>query len=290
MILATAWWWIPLLMLGVYGENFLPYVETSHTTTDTMSATEGLRGAGDWVAYLHLGEAWIPAGWTVVSSVIVIVCSALAAGLGLAGLARRDMPERRWLVLTAVTVALILFAGYGGAFGAPFHGLVQDWLNGPLVPFRNIYKFQAGLALALVLGLAHLVGIAAESRGARPVPGRRLVPLIALILVLPGLAWPYLNGSILNPGSFRQLPKYWQSTADWLHTYSPTPAPWSSRRPRTASTPGAPHRRAPRRPRRLPLGRARLRPDGHPQPTGARWTPWNRRWPAAAKSRVWPTT
>ncbi len=177
MILATAWWWIPLLMLGVYGENFLPYVETSQTTTDTMSATEGLRGAGDWVAYLHLGEAWIPAGWTVVSSVIVIVCSALAAYLlGLAGLARRDMPERRWLVLTAVAVALILFAGYGGAFGAPFHGLVQDWLNGPLVPFRNIYKFQAGLALALVLGLAHLVGIAAESRGARPVPGRLLVP------------------------------------------------------------------------------------------------------------------
>ncbi|WP_236584972.1 DUF3367 domain-containing protein, partial [Streptomyces sp. MBT53] len=221
VVLATAWWWIPLLMLGVYGENFLPYVETSQTTTDTMSATEGLRGAGDWVAYLHLGEAWIPAGWTVASSVIVIVCSALAAGLGLAGLARRDMPERRWLVLVAVSVALILFAGYGGSFGAPFHGLVQDWLNGPLVPFRNIYKFQAGLALALVLGLAHLVGVAAETRGARPVRGRRFAPLIAVVLVLPGLAWPYLNGSILNPGSFQQLPKYWQSTADWLEKYSP---------------------------------------------------------------------
>ncbi|MFJ5307570.1 alpha-(1-_3)-arabinofuranosyltransferase family protein [Streptomyces sp. NPDC088350] len=221
VVLATAWWWIPLLMLGVYGENFLPYVETSQTTTDTMSATEGLRGAGNWVAYLHLGEAWIPAGWTVASSVIVIVCSALAAGLGLAGLARRDMPERRWLVLIGVSVALVLFAGYGGSFGAPFHGLVQDWLNGPLVPFRNIYKFQAGLALALVLGLAHLVGVAAETRGARPIRGRRLAPLIALVLVLPGLAWPYLNGSILNPGSFQQLPKYWQATADWLEKYSP---------------------------------------------------------------------
>jgi arabinofuranan 3-O-arabinosyltransferase len=221
VILATAWWWIPLLMLGVYGENFLPYVETSQTTTDTMSATEGLRGAGNWVAYLHFGEAWIPAGWTVASSVIVIVCSALAAGLGLAGLARRDMPERRWLVLTVLSVALVLFAGYGGAFGAPFHGVVRDWLNGGLVPFRNIYKFQPGLALALVLGLAHLVGVAAEPRGARRVRGRRLAPLIAVILVLPGLAWPYLNGSILNPGSFQQLPKYWQSTADWLKKYSP---------------------------------------------------------------------
>ncbi|MFF1466774.1 alpha-(1-_3)-arabinofuranosyltransferase domain-containing protein [Streptomyces mirabilis] len=221
VILATAWWVIPLLMLGLYGENFLPYVETSGTTTATMSATESLRGAGNWVAYLHFGEAWLPAGWTVAASVIVIVCSALAAGLGLAGLARRDMPERRWLVLTVLSVALLTLAGYGGAFGAPFHGVVQDWLNGWLVPFRNIYKFQTGLALALVFGLAHLVGVAAEPRGARPVRGRRYAPLVAAVLILPGLAWPYLNGSILNPGSFQQLPTYWRTTADWLKKYSP---------------------------------------------------------------------
>ncbi|MFG2787438.1 alpha-(1-_3)-arabinofuranosyltransferase family protein [Streptomyces sp. NPDC048419] len=221
VIVATAWWWIPLLMLGVYGENFLPYVESSQTTTSTMSATEGLRGAGNWVAYLHFGEAWLPAGWTVVSSVVVIVCSALAAGLGLAGLARRDMPERRWLVLTVISVVLVLFAGYGGAFGAPFHGTVQDWLNGWLVPFRNIYKFQTGLALALVLGLAHLMGVATVPRGARRVRGRRFAPLIAVVLILPGLMWPYLNGSILGPGSFQELPKYWKTTAGWLQKYSP---------------------------------------------------------------------
>ncbi|WP_405675126.1 alpha-(1-_3)-arabinofuranosyltransferase family protein [Streptomyces canus] len=221
VILATAWWVIPLLLLGLYGENFLPYVESARTTTETMSATEALRGAGNWVAYLHLGEAWLPAGWTVASSVIVILCSALAAGLGLAGLARRDMPERRWLVLTVLTAVLVLLAGYGGAFGAPFHGLVQDWLDGGLAPFRNIYKFQPGLALALVLGLSHLVGVAAEPRGAREMRGRRYAPLIAAVLVLPGLMWPYLNGTILNPGSFQQLPTYWQSTADWLKKYSP---------------------------------------------------------------------
>ncbi|MBV7700231.1 alpha-(1-_3)-arabinofuranosyltransferase [Streptomyces sp. TRM70350] len=221
MIVATAWWWIPLLLLGVYGENFLPYIESSATTTATMSATEALRGAGNWVAYLHFGEAWLPAGWTVASSVIVILCSAFAAGLGLAGLARRDMPERRWLVLTVLVTGLVLLAGYGGAFGAPFHDTVQDWLNGWLAPFRNIYKFQTGLALALVLGLAHLVAVAAEPRGARRVRGRRFAPLVAAVLVLPGLVWPYLNGSILNPGSFQELPRYWQATADWLEKYSP---------------------------------------------------------------------
>lgn len=221
VLLATAWWVVPLLMLALHGENFLPYVETSQTTTDTMSATESLRGAGNWVAYLHFGDAWLPAGWTVATAVVTIVCSALAAALGLAGLARRDLPERRWLVLTALSVVLVTLAGYGGAFGAPFHGTVQDWLDGGLVPFRNIYKFQTGLALALVFGLMHLVGVATQARGARPVRGRRFAPLIAAVLVLPGLAWPYLNGSILQPGSFRELPKYWHTTADWLEKYSP---------------------------------------------------------------------
>ncbi|MFD4632021.1 alpha-(1-_3)-arabinofuranosyltransferase family protein [Streptomyces sp. NPDC058284] len=221
VVLATAWWVVPLLMLGIYGENFLPYVENSATTTGTMSATETLRGAGNWVAYLHFGEAWLPAGWTVATAVVAVVCSALAAALGLAGLARRDLPERRWLVLTVLSVALITLAGYGGAFGAPFHGTVQSWLDGGLVPFRNIYKFQTGLALALAFGLMHLVGVAAQARGARPVRGRRYAPLIAAVLVLPGLAWPYLNGSILQPGSFQKLPTYWQATADWLEKYSP---------------------------------------------------------------------
>ncbi|MCP3765590.1 alpha-(1-_3)-arabinofuranosyltransferase domain-containing protein [Streptomyces sp. MAR25Y5] len=224
---ATAWWWIPLLLLGVYGENFLPYVETAQTTTDTMAATEALRGAGNWVAYLHFGEAWLPAGWTVASSVPVIACSVLAAGLGLAGLARRDLPERRWLVLTVLVTALVLLAGYGGAFGGPFHSVVQGWLDGWLSPFRNIYKFQTGLALALVLGLAHLVGTVARSRtadgahGARRARSRRFAPLVAAVLVLPGLMWPYLNGSILGPGSFREIPTYWQATADWLEENSP---------------------------------------------------------------------
>ncbi|MFC7308609.1 alpha-(1-_3)-arabinofuranosyltransferase family protein [Streptomyces monticola] len=221
VILATAWWVIPLLLLGIHGENFLPYVESSQTTTGTMSATETLRGAGNWVAYLNFGEAWLPAGWTVATAWLAIISSAFAAALGLAGLARRDLPERRWLVLTVVSVVLVTLAGYGGAFGAPFHGVMQDWLNGWLVPFRNVYKFQTGLALALAFGLMHLVGIAAVARHARPVRGRRHAPLIAAVLVLPGLAFPYLNGSILQPGSFKELPQHWEATASWLKKYSP---------------------------------------------------------------------
>ncbi|MGP4004023.1 alpha-(1-_3)-arabinofuranosyltransferase domain-containing protein, partial [Streptomyces sp. 8N706] len=220
VLLATAWWVVPLLLLGVYGENFMPYVEQADTTTATMSVTEMLRGAGNWVAYLHFGEPWLPAGWTVVSAVVTVLSSALAAALGLGGLARRDLPERRCLLLTLLAVALITLAGYGGALGGPFHGAVRDWLDGTLRPFRNIYKFQPGLALALALGLAHLTAVAAERRGTRPLPGRRFAPAIAALLVLPGLAWPYVNGGILQPGAFEKLPSHWSRAAAWLKTHA----------------------------------------------------------------------
>ncbi|GAA2499256.1 alpha-(1-_3)-arabinofuranosyltransferase domain-containing protein [Streptomyces gobitricini] len=222
VFLATAWWVVPLLLLGLHGENFLPYVEQSQTTTATMSATEMLRGAGNWVAYLHFGEAWLPAGWTVATSVLAVLGSAFAAALGLAGLARRDVPERRWLLLVVLSVALVTLAGYGGPLGGLFHTAVQDWLNGWLVPFRNIYKFQPGLALALMLGLAHLTAVLARRRGGRAARGRPYVPLVAAALVLPGLILPYADGSILQPGAFRKLPTHWERAADWLEEHAPT--------------------------------------------------------------------
>ncbi|MEU8776797.1 alpha-(1-_3)-arabinofuranosyltransferase family protein [Streptomyces sp. NPDC048606] len=221
VVLATVWWVVPLLLLGVYGEDFMPYVEQADTTTATMSATELLRGAGNWVAYLNFGEAWLPAGWTVATSVVAVLGSAFAAALGLAGLARRDLPERRWLLLTVLAVVLIALAGYGGAFGGPFHGVVQEWLDGPLKPFRNVYKFQPGLALALALGLAHLTAVLSVSRGSHALRGRRWVPAVAAVVVLPGLALPYVDGAVLQPGAFTKLPSHWAKAADWLADNAP---------------------------------------------------------------------
>lgn len=219
VVLATLWWTVPLLLLGGYGEDFMPYVESARTTTGTMSATELLRGAGNWTAYLNFGEPWLPAGWAVATGLLTVLGGACAAALGLAGLARRDLPERRWLVLTVATVAGLVLAGYGGALGGPFAESVQGWLDGTLRPFRNIYKFQPGLALALCLGLAHLLAVAARSPKTRRTG--RMLPAFAALLVLPGLALPYATGDILQPGAFDKLPAHWQRTADWLERNSP---------------------------------------------------------------------
>ena len=226
VLLATAWWVVPLLLLGMHGENFMPFIEQADTTTGTMSATELLRGAGNWVGYLNFGEPWLPAGRTMTANAFAVLGSALAAALGLAGLARRDLPERRWLLLTVLAVALIALAGYGGALGGPLHAVWQEWLNGWLRPFRNIYKFTPGLALALALGLAHLLAAIGARQGARRrAPARRLpprlLPLLTAVLVLPALALPFLTGSILQPGAFTRLPAYWEQTAGWLKSHSP---------------------------------------------------------------------
>lgn len=221
VIAATVWWWGPLLLLGAYGEDFMPYVENAETTTGTMSATEMLRGGGNWTAYLNFGEPWLPAGWTVAASWLAILGGAFAAAIGLAGLARRDLPERRWLLLSAVTVTGIMLAGYAGALGGPFAEQIQGWLDGWLRPFRNIFKFQPGLALALVLGLAHLTGVAVSTRGARRIRARPLLLWVAVVAVLPGLCLPYLNGDILQAGAFKKLPRHWEQTADWLEEHSP---------------------------------------------------------------------
>ncbi len=289
VILATAWWIVPLLLLGVFGENFMPYVESSFTTTTTMSAAEALRGAGNWVGYLNFGEAWLPAGWTVVTGTVTILGSALAAALGLAGLARRDLPERRWLVLTVLSVALITLAGYGGALGGLFHGTVQEWLDTWLVPFRNIYKFQTGLALALALGLAHITAVLAlrlgqdGQDGRVPVRARRLArwsPPCSCCRVLPGRTSTGRSCSRVRSRRSRTTGRRPRTgSRRTLRTTGPSWCP----PPRTASTPGAPpstSRWTCWPTRRTPS--ATTSPSA-PRATGGRWTRSSRRSPPAGR-------
>jgi arabinofuranan 3-O-arabinosyltransferase len=224
VVMATAWWALPLLLQGRYAFNFLPYIEQARTTTGTMSAAAALRGAGNWTAYLNLGTPWLPAGWALVSTPMAIIAGAIAAGCGLYGLALRSMPYSVWLRLSAGVAAAVALAGYGGPLGGPFHGVVGHLLDGTLAPFRNVYKLEPVIAVALALGLAHallrLPRVPAGSAG-------RLQRVFAVErwavagLVLTGLMLPYLSGQVLNPGSFPAVPHYWYQAAAFLAARSP---------------------------------------------------------------------
>ena len=220
VVAATAWWLIPLLLDARYSFNFLPYVEQAATTTRTMSAAAFLRGSGNWTAYFNLGTPWLSAGWAVGTSPVAILASAAAAAAGLYGVARRDMPHRRWLGLTIGLTSLVALAGYWGPLGGALHAPVDALLDGALAPIRNVYKLEPAVAAALALGCAHamarcrvrVMGIA--NRSARVAAGA--VTATAVAAVLAGLALPQLTGQVLQPRAFTQVPRYWYQVAGYL--------------------------------------------------------------------------
>lgn len=219
VLLATAWWLVPLLYQGRYGFNFLPYIEQASNTTATTSADAVLRGAGNWVAYLNFGVPWLTAGSVMVAYVWPVAAASVAAGAGLAGLARRDLPEAIWLRWTVIVAALWGLTGYAGPLGGPLHAQIQSLLNGPLSALRNVYKIEPVLAAALALGLAHVLARGVWRRPAHGEPRGRAARGLAVVIAVAavgGLCLPYLNAQILQPGSFSQVPAYWKQAAAFM--------------------------------------------------------------------------
>jgi len=216
---ATAWWAGPLLYQGAYGFNFLPYIEQATTTTATMSAAAALRGTGNWVAYLNLGQPWLTAGSVMTGAAWAALAAAVASAAGLAGIARRDLPEARWLRITLGLAALYGLAGYSGPLGGPLARPVQEFLDGTGAALRNVYKIEPVIAAVLVLGLAHLLGRVTCPAGQERGSVRRLGTGVAAAAVLAGLALPYLSFQVLQPGSFAAIPPYWRQAASWLGSH-----------------------------------------------------------------------
>ncbi|MET0417902.1 MAG: alpha-(1-_3)-arabinofuranosyltransferase, partial [Actinoplanes sp.] len=215
---ATAWWLVPLLLLGRYSPPFLDYIETADVTTATTDAVSVLRGASHWHAYLSsaFGPLW-PAGWQLATERALIVATLVVAALGIAGLARRGMPHR-WLLITGLLAGLaIVGLGHVGSIGGLAADAQRAFLDGPGAPLRNVHKFDVVLRLPLILGLAHLVGLALRSgaafRAARLRAG--LVTGVAVAAVA-AVASPALAGGLVPPGSFAAVPGYWREASTWL--------------------------------------------------------------------------
>jgi arabinofuranan 3-O-arabinosyltransferase len=223
-VAATAWWTVPLLLEGRYAFNFLPFIEQSAVTERTMSAAAVLQGTGSWTAYFPPGGSlWIPAGWTLVTAVGCIAASVAVAATGLAGLARRDMPERRWLGICVGLVAIVMLAGYYGPAGGPLHSWAGHLLDATLAPLRNTYKFEPVIGVAIALGCAHLIErlrlVKIRLGPGRLLAGRAIATqFVGLLLV--GLALPQLSGRSLPAGSFTAIPAYWTQAAAYLAQHS----------------------------------------------------------------------
>jgi arabinofuranan 3-O-arabinosyltransferase len=223
VLCATAWWVVPLLMLGRFSPPFLDYIETAEVTTAPTDAVSVLRGASHWHAYLGgpYGPMW-PAGWQLTARPALIAATLVVAGLGLAGLARRGIPHR-WFLITGLLGGVALVGlGHVGTVDGFLADAQRAFLDGAGAPLRNVHKFDVVLRLPLVLGLAHLIGLAARSAAtggaARRTPARARAAVVTgvALAAVAAVAGPALAGGLAPPGSFREVPGYWQEAATWL--------------------------------------------------------------------------
>ncbi len=224
VVLATAWWSVPLLLLSKYGVSILPYTESAAVTTSVTSLSDILRGTSNWVAYLTVnGQPWYLLGYRIATGVLPTLLTALAAGLGLAGLVSPGLPRqaRRFLLCSVLAGLLIISAGHLSSLGNPLATPVDQLINGAASAFRNVRKFDPMIRLPIALGLAHLVAAAQPSwlpgSGSWPAARLRRIVGVAAALAIGLLALPGYQSGLANPGSFRQIPAYWRSAASWLN-------------------------------------------------------------------------
>ncbi len=234
VLLGTAWWLVPLFLLGGYSPPFLDYIETADVTTFPTTLFDTLRGTSHWVAYVD--PLW-RAGNDLVTTGHVALNSGVLLLLGLVGLSARSNPHRRFLLLGTLLGTVVVMLGHGGDPAGWFAGAERAALDGVLAPLRNVHKFDPLVRLPLVLGLAHVLGVLADARPREawgrwtdratwrsPGLGDRVTHLGVLVLAVTavaGVATPALAGRVAPGDDLDGVPAYWSSASRWLAANAP---------------------------------------------------------------------
>jgi arabinofuranan 3-O-arabinosyltransferase len=232
--LASAWFLLPLLLLGRYSPPFLDWIESAAVTTSVTDGSAVLRGATDWVAYVANGGGpqW-PAGWALIAERGPVVGTALVALVGVVGLARPGVRHRRFLLVALLGGAVAMSAAHVSEAGAWADGLLaqqlRGLLDGALAPLRNVHKFDVWVRLPLALGVGWAVaGLVERGRRTRLAPGMPAgtwprpawwAPRVALVAVAASLVAgtaPAWRGDLTTDRTFRSVPGYWLDAAGWL--------------------------------------------------------------------------
>lgn len=196
----SAWWIIPLLILGRYAPPFTEFIESAGVTTRWLNLAEILRGTTSWAPFVDTERV---AGNELATEPVFVLVTVCVAALGLMGLAR--LP-REWAFMLLVGVAVL------GTHAAWY----LDALDGPLAALRNVHKFDPLVRIPLVLGVA---AIAARVRLPRTLsPGRREAAGLLVCLVVMGATAPAWAGRLLPKGAYEEVPSYWQEAASFMNS------------------------------------------------------------------------
>jgi arabinofuranan 3-O-arabinosyltransferase len=227
VVLASAWWMLPLLLLGRYSPSFLDWIEPSSVTTGITSLIASLRGVDHWEAYLGAG-VW-PGAWILVTVPAVVLATTAVAAVGLVGLSRRDRPDRLFAVGCLLLGLALVTMGYLAPVGPPAGAWFRTWLDGPLNAFRNVHKFDPLIRLPLALGLGWQLsrlrlparwqprwgGLTLELRP------RLLAAVLAVTVGTLAAAPAIVNHLIPQPRSVTEA-GWWRQAGSWLGSHSGT--------------------------------------------------------------------
>ncbi|HYN67068.1 MAG TPA: alpha-(1-_3)-arabinofuranosyltransferase family protein [Ornithinibacter sp.] len=241
VLAASAWWVLPLLVLGRYSPPFLDVIETARATTGPLGWSNVARGLDDWLFFAVVdGGPWWAGAAQLASSPVLVAATAAVAALGFVGLLHRGMPARLPLAAGAlVGVALMVLGHDAGVLASPLAGATRDLLDGVLAPLRNVHKLDPGVRLPLALGLAHLVGVLVARRSTRARPaggvrrrvGPRARPLLAgavvttVVALLVTSAWPLVAGTARQAG-WTEVPVEWRQAATYLGDHADDGRTW----------------------------------------------------------------
>ncbi len=214
VLLACAWWLVPLFLLGSYSPSFLDFIESSSVTTTAATAFDAMRGTTDWVPYI---SPYSDSGAALINNPMVVLNSGVLMVLGAIGLTMRGLPHRTFLALGALGGLVLVTMGHTGSVQGWAALSVQDLLDGVLAPLRNTHKFDVVIRLPLVLAAAHGVTVLCRtSLPSREASIRRSAVALIAMTAIVGATVPAWTGHLANKGSFEAIPGYWQETADWL--------------------------------------------------------------------------
>lgn len=227
VLAGTAWWLVPLVLLGAYSPPFLDFIESASITTFPTTPFDVLRGTSHWVPYV---DATWRAGNDLISTGYVALNGAVLLVLGLVGVALRGNPHRQFLALGMLLGVVMVSLGHSGAVSGWFAGAERAALDGALAPLRNVHKFEPVVRLPLVLGLAHVLS-AAATRVRRAGPGSTLRErledgdhvahvgvLVLSIVAVAGVASPAIAGRLVPSDDVGSVPGYWREAVSWLGT------------------------------------------------------------------------
>ena len=238
MLAASAWWVLPLLVLGRYSPPFLDVIETSRATTGPLGWSNVARGLDDWLFFVVVdGQPWWAGAARLASSPALVAATAAVAALGFVGLLHRRMPARLPLAASALLGTVLMVLGHdGGVLASPLAGITRDLLDGGLAPLRNVHKLDPIVRLPLALGLAHLVGVlvarrwADTSRVRRRLRRRRRLALAGAavataVALLVASAWPLVAGTARQAG-WTEVPVEWRQAATYLGAHADEGRTW----------------------------------------------------------------